>query len=105
MVSISILSKFIMLSPKVLFETLCCFQVISMISTMQFNIPQFIILQINGQIIQDFKSLTNFVKANKIFLIINKTDIVLFKSTRNETDVPLETIPYNLSDIFWYDGW
>ena len=44
----------------------------------------------NKQVIQDLKNLTNWLNANKMCLIISKTEAALFKSSRKLTDVPLK---------------
>ena len=44
----------------------------------------------NKQIEQDLKRLTNCLSANKICLNVSKTEVVLFKSSRKLTDVPLK---------------
>ena len=44
----------------------------------------------NKQVNQDLKNLTNWLNANKICLNISKTEVVLFKPSRNLTDVSLK---------------
>ena len=44
----------------------------------------------NKQVNQDLKNLTNWLNANKICLNVSKTEVVLFKSSRKLTDVPLK---------------
>ena len=44
----------------------------------------------NQQVNQDFKNLTNWLNANKIWLNVTKREVVLFKSTRKLTEVPLK---------------
>ena len=75
-----------------------------MILTVQSDIVRFIIFaddtnllnynnsvkRINKQVNQDLKNLTNWLKSNKIFLNVSKTEVVLFKSSRKLTDVPLK---------------
>ena len=46
--------------------------------------------RMNKQVNQDFKNLTNWLNANKIFLNVSKTKIVLFKSSRKLTDCRLK---------------
>ena len=42
------------------------------------------------QVNQDLKNLANWLNANKIFLNVTKTEVILFKSSRKLTDVPLK---------------
>ena len=44
----------------------------------------------NKQVNQDLKHLTHWLNANKIHPNISKTEVVLFKSSRKLTDVPLQ---------------
>ena len=44
----------------------------------------------NKQVNQVLKNLTNWLNANKICLNVSKTEVVLFKSSRKLTDVPLK---------------
>ena len=44
----------------------------------------------NQQVNQDFKNLTNWLNANKIWLNVTNREVVLFKSTRKLTEVPLK---------------
>ena len=46
--------------------------------------------RMNKQVNQDLKNLTNWLNANKICLNVSKTEVVLFKSSRKLTDVPLK---------------
>ena len=46
--------------------------------------------RINKQLSQDLKNLTYWLNANKICLNISKTEVVLFKSSRKLTNVPLK---------------
>ena len=45
---------------------------------------------INKQINYDLKSLTNWLKANKIFLNVGKTELLLFTSSRTQLDCDLK---------------
>ena len=42
----------------------------------------------NKQVNQDLKNIINSLNATKICLNVNKTEVVLFKSSRKLTDVP-----------------
>ena len=42
------------------------------------------------QVNQDLKNLANWLNANKIFLNVTKTEVILFKSSRKLADVPLK---------------
>ena len=44
----------------------------------------------NKQVNQDLKNLTNWLNANNNFLNVSKTEVVLLKSSRALTDVPLK---------------
>ena len=44
----------------------------------------------NKQVNQDLKNLTNWLNKDKNYLNINKTEVVLFKSSKKLTDVPLK---------------
>ena len=44
----------------------------------------------NKQVKQDLKNLKNRLNANYVRLNISKTEVVLFKSSRKLTDVPLK---------------
>ena len=44
----------------------------------------------NKQVIQGLKNLTNWLNAKKNCVNGNKIEVVLFKSSRKLTDVPLE---------------
>ena len=44
----------------------------------------------NEQANQDLKNLTNWLNANEIWLNISKTEVVLSRSSRKLTDVPLK---------------
>ena len=46
--------------------------------------------RMNKQVNQDLKNLTNWLNANKICLNVSKSEVVLFKSSRKLTDVPLK---------------
>ena len=46
--------------------------------------------RMNKKVNQDLKNLTNWLNANKICLSVSKTAVVLFKSLRKLTDVPLK---------------
>ena len=46
--------------------------------------------RMNKQVNQDLKNLTNWLKSNKIFLNVSKTEVALFKSSRKLTDAPLK---------------
>ena len=46
--------------------------------------------RINKQVNQGFKNLTNWLNANKICVNVSKTEVVLFKSSKKLTDVPLK---------------
>ena len=46
--------------------------------------------RMHKQVNQDLKNLTNWLNANKVCLNVNKTEVVLFKSSRKLTDVPLK---------------
>ena len=75
-----------------------------MILTVQSDIIRFIIFaddtnllnynnsvkRMNKQVNQDLKNLTNWLKSNKIFLNVSKTEVALFKSSRKLTDAPLK---------------
>ena len=61
----------------------------------------------NKQVNQVLKNLTNWLNANKICLNVSKTEVVLFKSSRKLTDVPLKLklkkdFTHKLSEISWY---
>ena len=63
--------------------------------------------RMNKQVNQDLKNLTNWLNANKICLNVSKTEVVLFKSSRKLTDVPLKLklqkdFTHKLSEISWY---
>ena len=68
-----------------------------MILAVQSDIVRFITLQMinsvkrmNKKVSQDLKNLTNWLNANKICLNVSKTEVVLFKSSRKLTNVPLK---------------
>ena len=68
-----------------------------MILAVQSDIVRFITLQMinsvkrmNKKVNQDLKNLTNWLNANKICLNVSKTEVVLFKSSRKLTNVPLK---------------
>ena len=44
----------------------------------------------NKQVNQDLKNLINWLHPNNICLNVSKTEVVLFKSSRKRTDVPLK---------------
>ena len=44
----------------------------------------------NKQVNQDLKNLKNLLNANKICLNVIKAEVILFKSSRKLTDVPLK---------------
>ena len=46
--------------------------------------------RMNKQVNQDLKNLKNWLNANKTCLNVSKTKVVLFKSSRELTDVPLK---------------
>ena len=49
-----------------------------------------LVKRMNKQVNQDLKNVTNWLQANKICLNVSKIEVVLFKSSRKLTDVPLK---------------